>query len=127
MRILRGNKGWSLGDLRRATGISMPYLNRIERDEAFPRRDKMVAIISSLDPEGRIGPALLAERDKNELERLGWAGDEAELLARLVNVRDAADKEALLARLGREVDEAWETQERDNAEPLMESERLSQR
>lgn len=51
LRSLREELGWSLADLRRHSGLSRPYLSRIERGEVHPSLDALEAIRQSFGPE----------------------------------------------------------------------------
>jgi transcriptional regulator with XRE-family HTH domain len=51
LRQLREARGWSLGDVRRLTGISGPHLSRVERGEAVPSADKLTAIRDAFGPD----------------------------------------------------------------------------
>lgn len=48
LKILRQEKGFSLQDLARKSGISISYLNEIEKSKKYPRPQKIVSIAASL-------------------------------------------------------------------------------
>lgn len=122
---LRNKKGWSLGKLGQATGISIGYIHRIERGEAFPRREKFAAIALSLDAER--APELLAERDQIEFVRIGFTGEEAEVLARLLNATPQERREELIARLREDVSALWAERESSGEADAVRERRASSR
>ncbi len=88
------HKGWRLHDLRDVTGISVPYLNQIERDEvAKPSREKLAKIASALgaDPE-----EVIRRQDKAELvKEFGIEPQVAEVVLRLREANPSERKELL--------------------------------
>ena len=82
-------KRWRLRELSAVTGISVPYLNQIERDEvAKPSREKLATIAAALgaDPHH-----VVREQEKIDLVReFGIEPQVAELMLRL---REAAPDE----------------------------------
>ncbi len=59
LKTLRKEKGFSLNDLARLSGISMSYLNEIEKSKKYPRPQKVNAIAQSLG----VSPEFLTSRE----------------------------------------------------------------
>src|SRR5688572_14898778 len=49
LKQLRAEKGMSLGELASATGISVSYLNEIEKGKKFPKADKIAVLATALE------------------------------------------------------------------------------
>ncbi len=82
LRSLRELRGWKLRELKERTGISVPYLNQIERDEVLnpaPQKLERIAEVLGADLD-----EIYWERDKAELvRRFDLDPDVAELVLRL--------------------------------------------
>ena len=89
LRELRRERGWTLRRLRQETGISIPYLSMIERDDVSrPSREKLEVIAEAL---GADPSEVLREHDKADLvNRLGFDPVLAEFVLRL---REATPEE----------------------------------
>ncbi|MBC7921760.1 MAG: helix-turn-helix domain-containing protein [Ferruginibacter sp.] len=49
LRQLRLDKGLSLSEMSRKTGISVSYLNEIEKGKKYPKADKIIALAEAMD------------------------------------------------------------------------------
>lgn len=96
---LRDAKDWTLDELAEASEISAPYISKLERDKALPQRGTLKAILDALDPEA--GDVLL-ERDRLELERLGYTPESAKLLV-LLEQLDPETRTAVIDRVASEL------------------------
>ena len=98
---LRRDRGLTLRDVvaRAGRAVSIGYVSHIEHDAAFPGRDKLQAIADVLDPEGH--EQLMFDRDRGELEGLGYDSDVAELAASAAEIDP--ELRALLAELAKAV------------------------
>ncbi len=73
----RAEKGWTLDDLAARVELTAPYLSKVERGLVLPRRDTLLAILESLEADPT---EALAERDKEELMRLGRDPEVADVM-----------------------------------------------
>ena len=88
LRQSREAKDLKLDDLAGETGLSTPYLSRIERDEVFPARETLNSIVTTLiresDLEEEDRRQLLDEWEKTELvERYGLDSGVADTAVKL--------------------------------------------
>ena len=49
IRLLRRNKGYTQQEFSEILGLSTNYLSDVERGKSFPRLDKLIAIMNTLD------------------------------------------------------------------------------
>lgn len=49
LKQLRQNKGLSFADLSKASGLSVSYLNEIEKGKKYPKTDKIISLAEALD------------------------------------------------------------------------------
>ncbi len=101
---LREAKDWTLDELAEASEVSAPYLSKLERDKALPQRDTLRAIVDALDPDAQ---DVLVERDRAELERLGYDPAAAEVVVALEQL-DPETRSAFIERLAEELAELRE-------------------
>ncbi len=80
LRELRGDSKLTLEGLHDASGVSVPYLSKLERDKSLPRRETLMAVLNVLNPDA---DDVLVERDRTELTQLGYEPDAAQLIAAL--------------------------------------------
>lgn len=83
--------------LAEASGVSSPYLSKIERNRALPSRPTLEAIVEHLKDAEQTG--LLAERDKAELEQRGFAPEIVELVYAVGQLEPEARKAAVARML----------------------------
>ncbi len=97
-RLLEARRAHELTHERLAetSGVSSPYLSKIERDRALPSRTALEAIVQHFPDDERKG--LLAERDKADLERQGFEPEIVELVY-AVQQLDPEDRRAVVARV----------------------------
>jgi transcriptional regulator with XRE-family HTH domain len=85
LREIRLEKGWTIEQVEAATGISGPYLSKVERGRALPAAETFARIAASLDPPQslfrELEGAFLYERDRSELQKLGFSTPAAALSA----------------------------------------------
>jgi len=80
VREMREAQALTLDNVADAVGISSPYLSRIETGRQLPARKTFRAIADQLSEK----PAeLVAERDKAELESMGYSPEVAEVAVAL--------------------------------------------
>jgi len=100
LRQLRGDM--TLEQLQERSGVSAPFISKLERDKAFATRETFLAILDVIGPDDD----LLFARDVAELQRSGWAdADAMTVIAKLAQL-DAETRAVLIDRWGREADEA---------------------
>lgn len=87
LREIRHERALTLEQLEAATRISSPYLSKVERDRSLPNPDTFMLIARTLDvPADELDELyenLLFERDRMELEKLGFDMQTAKLAAAL--------------------------------------------
>jgi transcriptional regulator with XRE-family HTH domain len=111
----RNAKGWTLDDVAKRTKITAPYLSKIEREEVLPRRETLRGIARKLD----VDPIeVVADRDKEELKRLGRDPDIADVMIDL-ELLEPKLRTVLLDRLREELAEL-KVRHDGGAEPVLE-------
>lgn len=87
LREIRHEHNLTLLDVVEATDLSEPYVSRVERDQVLPNPDTFTRIAQAIDvPDDVLGELLanlLFERDRTEVEKLGFAPEVAQLAAAL--------------------------------------------
>lgn len=96
---LRDAKDWTLDELAEASEVSAPYISKLERDKALPQRETLKAILDALGPEA---DDVLLDRDRLELERLGYTPEAARLVV-LLEQLDPETQAAVIERLATEL------------------------
>lgn len=116
LRELRDASELTLEGLHDASGVSVPYLSKLERDKSLPRRDTLIAVLDVLDPEA---DDVLVERDRTELAQLGYEPDAARLIAILRRLEPEA-RALLVERWVGDAEEAVSpSNERADARPAL--------
>ena len=105
---LRRERGLKLRELVARTGnaLSLGYMSHIENGVAVPSRDKVLVLRRVLDPNG--DERLMAKRDKEELQRLGFEPEVAQLVASLAEALldlDEAGRRDVLGEIYERLDE----------------------
>ena len=99
LRRIRQDKDLTLEQVEAATKISSPYLSKVERDHSLPSPETFERIARSLEiPDDDLAHLLndlLFERDRTELEKLGFHGQVAPLAAALNRLRPEAQDAAV--------------------------------
>lgn len=115
LRSRRERRGWKLRDLKERTGISVPYLNQIERDEVLnPAPEKLERIAEVL---GADLDEVYWERDKAELvRRFDIDPQVAELVLRL-RAADAGPRTELVEWATEVLDKLTNKQTRPKTAP----------
>lgn len=115
LRELRGYSKLTLEGLHDASGVSVPYLSKLERDKSLPRRETLMAVLDVLNPDA---DDVLIERDRTELAQLGYEPEAAQLIAVLRRL-DPETRSLLVDRWREEAEEAALTSsEQADSRPL---------
>lgn len=87
LREIRHEHELTLLDVVAATDLSEPYVSRVERDEVLPNPDTFTRIARAIDVPDDVLAELLAnlhfERDRTDIEKLGFGSGIAQLAAAL--------------------------------------------
>lgn len=99
LRQIRHERGLTIDDLVATTAISNPYLSKVERDLALPHPDTFRLIAEGLEVPDEVAEELLREllyeRDRTELEKLGFPSSVAHLAATLNRLDEETREEVV--------------------------------
>lgn len=99
LRQLRRDQELTLDQVEAGAHVSQPYLSKIERDQALPNPETFERIASTLGvPEAlfvELLDELRFERDRADLQKLGFPPDAAALAA-AVNRLPASEQQAVV-------------------------------
>lgn len=87
LREIRHEHELTLLDVVAATDLSEPYVSRVERDEVLPNPDTFTRIAQAIEVPDDVLAELITilhfERDRTDVEKLGFDHDVAKLAAAL--------------------------------------------